>query len=104
MTGDAPSRGLTIICAYDYPAAKAFADEWRWPQGSWVFAEERRLRGVEARRVVHLYGFWARWDAVELDLLACRCVSRGAQQSLQATRRDAARQLLELRRGFGDAS
>src|SRR5438067_6822863 len=64
-----PPTGLAVICARDYRVAKAFADRRRWPPRSWMFAEERRLHGVEPHQVVYLDGFWERPDAVALDAL-----------------------------------
>lgn len=98
-----PPEGLTVICARDYPAAKRFADLRRWPQHSWVYAEERRLHGSEPDRAVYLHGFSDRPDAVEMQALIRQRLERRAQRSLVAARRDAAKLLPELRRQLGGA-
>lgn len=98
-----PSGGLTVICSYDHAAAMIFADLRRWPPRSWVYADERRLRGCHVDRAVYLHGFSDRRDYVEIRSLVSQRLAMSAQQSLVDTRRGAAAQLPALRRKLGGA-
>lgn len=97
-----PHEGLTVICAGSYEAAKNFADRRRWPPHSWVYADERRIRGSHVDRAVYLHGFADRRDAVKIRALVNQRLAMSAQQSLVDARREASEALSGLRRQGGD--
>lgn len=84
--------GLTVICAYSYEAAKNFADRRRWPPHSWVYADERRLRGTHVDRAVYLHGFADRRDYVEIRALVAQRIAMSS--ALTATSAHAAAELV----------